>query len=534
MVAVQNMLIQKEKEAQYYLDGYEVPDRVINYQQNDGDNAFYAAADAFFRTSNDAADAVIITRKSFDTDLFPLYTFTTTKANGTFVVYLVGNKPYIAYAESQGVYMAEMNAISELTEFEHFFNEDQWVRLSPLIREDEYSNDNFLLTGYESEEERLKICEELMEDAAKELKTLAQPSLEFSMTMANILALPEFEPIVDQFALGNFIRIELRSGVVKRARLLEVNLNFHDLSDFSASFGNLVDGLDEVDKHAQLLAQAVQAGKQVAASGDSWQNASDKVNKIEDEIANGLAHATLEVGRASNQSIVWNENGIWCRRRLDGTIDQFDDEQIRIINNKILYSADGFKTSKSAFGSFVYDGQKYSGILADALVGGLVQGATIRGGNLQIGDGETNYFQVNEAGEVSIVQAGEEKYAGKAALDEINKAYQYTVELVYNGSTVFASTSANTIMTAIVKSLGEDITHKLPVGTEFKWLKNGEVYKTAKITETSNNPQAGVINTDVNRLTINQINITHTDIEGNSFFSCQVDFDETNIEKEGE
>lgn len=129
---------------------------------------------------------------------------------------------------------------------------------------------------------------------------------------------------------------------------------------------------------------------------------------------------------------------------------------------------------------------------------------------------------------MEILDKGEEKYAGKAAIDEINKAYQYTVELSYNGSTVFASTGANTIMTAIVKDLGVDITHKLPDNTTFTWLRNGEVYKITKVTN-SNKPQDGIINTDVNKLTVNQINITHTDIEGNSFFSCQVDFDETKI-----
>lgn len=63
-----------------------------------------------------------------------------------------------------------MNNISKLTNIENFFNEDQWVRLSPFIREDEYSNNNFLLTGYESEEERIETYEELLEEAAKELK----------------------------------------------------------------------------------------------------------------------------------------------------------------------------------------------------------------------------------------------------------------------------------------------------------------------------------------------------------------------------
>ena len=91
---------------------------------------------------------------------------------------------------------------------------------------------------------------------------------------------------------------------------------------------------DQVNLHAELLKQAVSAGKQVAASSGSWQKAVEKANKIDEDITNGLADATLEVGSANGQSIIWNQNGIWCRKLIDGTTDQYDDEQIRIINNK--------------------------------------------------------------------------------------------------------------------------------------------------------------------------------------------------------
>jgi hypothetical protein len=609
MVAVQNMLVRKEKEAEYWLNGYKIEDRVINYQPGDGDSAFYAAADSYFRTEDDPNNASIISNGTLYTDYgVPIFTFmhhsnqisyvrstgsynadttyykkiitvydldtyqpatsttaanrkiniTTyapisiaskavydtydgssesktlyvTQKNNLFAIYLVDNTPYVAYAESQGVYMAKMNALSELTEFERFFNADQWARLSPLIREDEYNNDNFLLTGYESEEERLKICQELMEDAAKELKTLAQPKLEFSMTMANILALPEFDPIVEQFALGNFIRIELRPGIIKRARLLEVNLNFDDLSDFSANFGNLVTTLDEVDKHAQLLSQAVQAGKTVATAASDWYEGTEKANRLETDIANGLQDATLKIRNASGQTIEIGKNGLVGRKLVDGTTDQYENEQVALINNKLVFTSDNWQTSKSCFGKFEVDGQEHWGVLSDAVVSGFISGSTIKGGTLEIGTGSTK-FVVKKDGSVEILDKGQEKYAGKAAIDEINKAYQYTVELVYNGSTVFASTGANTIMTAIVRDLGVDITHKLPIGTEnptkFTWLRNGEIYGEPITMTNDNKPQEGVINTNVKTLTANQINITHADIEGNSFFSCQVDFDETKI-----
>ena len=538
MVTVQKVLTQKETEAQYLLDGYKVSDIYIdiNLYQRDTDGALRYNNQELGADLNRVAIAHFpnqtISGYIADENL-PLYTFTTSEyPNKTFSVYVKGTTPYVAFEKSQGVYQAIMDYIAKETDFEAFFTEDQWIRLSPFIREDEFSDDNFLLTGYESEEERIEICTELIESADKELKTLSQPSLEFSMDMANILALPEFKSLVDQFQLGNFVRVYIRDGYLKRARLLEVHLTFDDLSDFSADFGNLITTKSEIDKHAELLSQAVTAGKQVAQAAGDWQRAVDKSNRLEEAIANGLQDAALEVGRASGQSIVWDSSGIWGRKLKDGESDQYEDEQFRIINNKLLFSNDGFRTSKAVFGKYTIDGEERWGPLAEYVTADVIEGKLLKGGSIEIGDKSKNLFIVHEDGSVEIKAAGEDKYAVKSAIDEINNAYQYSVELSYDGSTVFSSTDAHTIITALVKDFGSDITHKIPVSSTFKWFKNGVLHKTTTVT-TTNKPQEGVINTDIDNLTANQINITHVDIEGNSFFSCQVDFDETKVE-EGE
>lgn len=530
MIAVQQMLLQKEKEAEYWLNGYEVQGRVINYKDGDGDSAFYAAADAFFRTDSDAKDASIIANGTLTTDIIPIYTFTTVKAKGNFAVYLVGNVPHVSYSESQGIYQAKMNAISKLTELENFFSREQWIALSPLIREDEFSDDNFLLTGYESEEERLKICKELMESADKELKTLSQPSLEFSMNMANILALPEFEPLTSQFALGNFIRIELRPGIVKRARLLEVSLNFEDLSDFSTNFGNLITTKSEIDLHAELLSQAVQAGKTVATAASDWQRAVDKSNKLEEAIAAGLQDASLQVGRASGQAISWDDRGFFCRKFADGSTDTYLDEQIAIINNKIVFTNDGWKTSKAALGEFELDingdgvNEKMYGLIADAVVSGYVKGSVIEGGSLKIG-GSGGNFVVNEDGSVEILGPDNQTpiYATKDAVDLVEQGRRYHTELIYSGSTIFSEPNSTCTITCKVYDWDDDITQDIiDIGGTFSWIRSST--STSDTTWNANH---------ANR-TINAITITNEDVAKNSHFECEVNFDPDKLKKEGE
>ena len=439
-----------------------------------------------------------------------------------YAVYLKDKIPYVAYANSEGVYDMIMQYIRNKTEMNRFFTTDQWIRLSPFIKEDEFSDQNFFLSGTESEEAKTEIRKELMDAAWKELKTLCKPSLEFSMSMANIFALPEFKPLIEQFQLGNFIRVGVREDYVKRARLLEVDMNFDNLSDFSCKFGNLTTAKSEVDKHAELLAQAISAGKQVAKASGSWQKTVDEVNKLEEAIENGLQNVGLQIGRASGQAITWDETGFRCRKLVDGTTDQYEDEQIAIINNKIAITTDGGKNWDAAFGEFEIDtngdgiDETLYGVIAKAVIAGYIEGSTIKGGSLEIG-GSGGTFIVHNDGSVEILGPDNtEKYADKSLVS----GYQFRIALEYEGSTIFVDRLDRCIVTCKVYSNATDITDKVLAQADsvFTWSKaSNSNWKPTYVTDTIPN----------------KILITHEDIERNASFACSVSFDETQFETEG-
>lgn len=525
--AVQEVLLEKERQAEYCKNGYAVSGRKIVLNPTDGSSLegnMHRAAEAHFNElSKSTGKKYTVVRKAFNTYL-PMYTFTTSfDSKHTFAVYLDGTTPYVAYEDSQGIYQMIRNYIRTQTEMSAFFTEDQWIRLSPFIREDEFNDSNFLLTGYESEEERIEIGKELMEAATKELNTLCQPSLEFSMTMANILAIPEFAPLFNQFQLGNFIRVHIRDGYVKRARLLEVNLNFDDLSDFNATFGNLVTTKSEIDKHADLLAQAVSAGKQVATAASSWQRAVDKSNKLEEAISSGLQDAALQVGRASGQAIEWGPNGLYCRKLKDGSTTEYEDQQIAIINNKIVFTRDNWQTSGAALGEFQADingdgePETLYGLIAQMVLSGYIKGSVIEGGELSIG-GSGGTFKVFSDGSVQILGPDAETpvFATKDSVDLVNQARQYHTELEYIGSTIFTEPGRSCVIKCRVFDWDTEITDKLPSGTVFKWVRNSNADDSVW--------NASHIYTDINTITI-----TNEDIEKNAQFHCVCTLDETKL-----
>lgn len=296
----------------------------------------------------------------------------------------------------------EITLISEDISVNKNFTPENLDRLSLFLREDEYSDDCFYVSEIDTDLDKINTQKELLVAGQKELKKISQPKLSFSASMRNIYAMPEFAPILNQFSLGNFVKVKMRDDFIKKARLLEVQLNFSDLSNFSCTFGDLLSAKDQGDIHADLLSQAVSAGKAVASGSSYWQKGYDVATAIDERIRNGLIDATTSIkSNSAGQSVSWDNYGIHLRKVVDGVLDNHEGW---ITNNKFLYSDDNFQTTKSVFGHYTIDGEEYWGILAGCVRAGLVEGSSIVGGQICIGEQEDGSyaFMVDKDGTVTM------------------------------------------------------------------------------------------------------------------------------------
>lgn len=300
------------------------------------------------------------------------------------------------------VLMDKIQLISEEIAVDKNFAPDSLDRLSLFLREDEYSDDCFCVTEIDTDLDKINTQKELLIAGQKELKNLSKPKLSFSASIKNIYAIPEFQPILHQFNLGNFIKVRMRKDFIKKVRLLEVQLNFLDLSNFSCTFGDLLSAKDQGDIHADLLAQAVSAGKAVASGSSYWQKGYDVATAIDEKIRRGLIDATTSIkSNSAGQDVSWDNYGIHLRKVIDGVLDKHEGW---ITNNKFLYSDDNFQTTKSVFGNYTIEGQEYWGILAGCVSAGLIEGSHIIGGQICIGkqDDGTYAFKVDQDGTVTM------------------------------------------------------------------------------------------------------------------------------------
>lgn len=349
------------------------------------------------------------------------------------------------------------------------------IRLSAFIREDELQLDDIVETDEDTIADSFKIKEDAIESGRIELHKLSQPKLQFSMTMANIYALKAFEPIIDQFQLGNVIKVGLRKDYIKQSRLLQVDLEFDNLSSLSTEFGELTNLRTQSDIHADLLGQAISAGKSVAENSANWTKGSDTATSTELKIQNGLLDAaTVLKSIDGTQGVELGKYGLKMTKVINQETGELDQKQGWIVNNMFAYTDNNWKTTKTVLGEFKLRGEDFSrwGLLADAVLAGHIEGSHIVGGDIKIGDIEKNSFpfQVNTAGDMIATSAtikGNSTIAGWNVTDKyIDSTVSDTKKRLYLSSA--SDTSTNWI--CATDSTGKNT---------FYVAKDGKVYATS-------------------------------------------------------
>ena len=392
------------------------------------------------------------------------------------------------YQEQYNSLQEENNKIANSASIYSNFTHEQLMRLSPFLREDEYTDDNFIETDSDTIEMLMKTKQELLECGKIELDKLCEPKLSFSMDMANIYALKEFEPIIHQFQLGNLINVAIRDDYIKKARLLAVDINFDDFSDFSCEFGELTSLKTQSSIHADLLANALTAGNSVASNQSYWEKGADLATSTDIKIQNGLLNAIDGIYNA-DKSVLIDNHGILLRQVLDN--GEYSPYQIWLTNNNILISTDGFDTAQTGIGVFEVNGKELYGVLAKAILSGYIESSTIVGGTINIGDGT---FTVDQFGNVTMNAASIEGYATSKELESVESGLSTRIKVTENGletkvskgsiiSTINQSAESTAISSNKISLAGKNInltSDNITINsTNFSVTKDGKITATS-------------------------------------------------------
>lgn len=278
----------------------------------------------------------------------------------------------------------QMDAIISSVSMQNNFTSEQLKELSKFIREDELSSDNFVVTDTMTDSERMDMLHEMLDYGQKELAKVAQPTLTFSMDMANIYAIPEFNILSNTFEVGNYISVAIRDDYMVKAKILTIDLNYYDPDDFSVTFGNLMRRKDTgvLADITNALQLAQSAATSVSMNSSNWDKANQEADNINQMLSEGLLNAGNSL-RTSKSDVTIDDRGILVSNIPES---QYPNDRIFIGNSQILFSDDNLKTIKTALGRCQYtkEGVQYNdfGLLASFVIAGFIGGSTIEGNNI--------------------------------------------------------------------------------------------------------------------------------------------------------
>lgn len=249
-----------------------------------------------------------------------------------------------------------------------------WQELNLYRREDIYENTNYSVTDETTDNERFDMEKDLLEEANKELEKARKPKYSFTVDMNNMLALPQYKEQNEKyFKLGNFFVVEANKNDIVKSRLMSMQYDFENITKLDATFSEFTKPNGIATSLREKIDKAASAATSYSSIKRQYDKNKNKMNYVDKLIHHGLNAALTDIKNSDNMDIVLNHRGLLCRKWNEEKQD-FELEQMHLINNQIVFTDDNWKSARMALGKIhVIDpnGNESDcyGIIADALVG---------------------------------------------------------------------------------------------------------------------------------------------------------------------
>lgn len=272
--------------------------------------------------------------------------------------------------------ITQIDEIRNEVDILRYFTEDEYVELSNYIFEGNYTDEYITVTESMTYDERFEQMKTLYDRAVGRLSRISEPTQEFSIDVENFLFVKEFSEWSSQLRTGCLINVELETDDIAALFLSNFTVNYDD-KELSMTFGNRFNRFDPKAMFNNVLGDIKKSA-----------NSLNYVKEILYPVKNGEFDAMKEAIESSqiltknsaltttNQEIIIDDTGILGRRFLDN--GEYDPKQVKLTNQSIVFTDDGWDTSKTGLGNFLFNNpftgevEEHYGIIADTLVGGMV------------------------------------------------------------------------------------------------------------------------------------------------------------------
>ena len=273
------------------------------------------------------------------------------------------------------------------------FTENLLNELMTHIKPTDYVDEYMLVTESMTYPQRFEKAKELMDRAKSQLVKISSGQKTYSVDTRSFLFNKHFKHFSEQLCAGAIIYVETKKDIMEQLHLTGIDINFDDKST-SFILGNKYDRSDLKALYDEALgknSKSFNELKYVQSLIEDQQK--DLTNQK--KLVNQILNLTLDnVITSDNQSIEINSYGLLGRRNIlneDGTFKKddngnllFDPEQIRLVNNTIVFTEDNWQTASTAIGKIIVgtESDNVTPIYSYGVVGQTIIGELILGNNL--------------------------------------------------------------------------------------------------------------------------------------------------------
>lgn len=371
-----------------------------------------------------------------------------------------------------GVYNkdGELTESGLLTEITNFRDETQavlnfknyigeyWNELASYRREDTYSNSNYISDGLNNAELFDKALE-FIATAKKEIVKSSTLQHSINATLKNLLVMKEFSPIVDDFRVGNWLRIKVDDEIYK-LRLLNFEIDYDNLDDLSVTFSDVKNVAGYASDVESVLSQASSMASSYSYVAKQASNGNKGKSQLDGWVSRGLDLTKMKiVDNADNQEVTWDSHGILCREYSPIT-DSYDDKQLKIIHKGLFLTDDNWRTSKAGIGNFYYidpetnEVKEAYGVIANTLIGSLILSEKVKifneSGSVKIDENGLN-ITANDENQTAFAVKRKNDTGEDIPILSVDSSGKLTID---GSATINAgSSSSGNTMTEIIKGV---------------------------------------------------------------------------------
>lgn len=271
---------------------------------------------------------------------------------------------------------AQIKNIHEETSILGFFSDNEYAELSNYIFEGNYTDEYISVTESMTYSERFQQMKTLYDRAVSRLSRISEPTQEFSIDVENFLFVKEFLKWSEQLRTGCLINVEIDTDDIAALFLSSITVNYDDKS-LSMTFGNRFNRFDPKAMFNNILGDIKKSANSINYIKEIlYPVKNGEFDAMKEAIESSQVLTKNSVLASSNQEILIDDTGILGRRILEN--GEYDPKQIKITNQTIAFTEDGWDTSSTGLGNFLFNNpitgevEEHYGVIADTLIGNLV------------------------------------------------------------------------------------------------------------------------------------------------------------------